>query len=177
MKIKSTMPVIHASGDQLEALQGLFREAFQECEECGIDYGTITDVKINQRTTSWGRCCRQPDGTYRIELSKYLFDSDTETGLKNTILHEICHTVRNGGGHKRGWLIAAQKLNDRFGYRIKRCDTSEDKNVAPIEKPVRYILQCKSCGNQYVRMKMSQPVKYPERYHCGKCGGRLQRIQ
>lgn len=171
-----TLPIIHATGKTLTMLQEMFRTAMQECERCDIRYGKITDIKLNSRYSVWGLCKKQPDGTYHIELSKYLFENGaSEDGIKNTLLHEICHTVPNGHGHKSGWLIAANKLNNMYGYQIHRTDSAERMGVSLDYKPAKYICHCKKCGQQFVRMKMSNLIQHPEQYRCKRCGGRIER--
>lgn len=174
------MPTIQAEGEQLATITRLFKEAIQECIQCKIDFGKISKIKINRRYTAWGVCKQQPDRTFQIELSRMLFDGNgSEDGIKNTLLHEICHTVPNGHGHKAGWRAAANKLNAMFGYNIKRADDNNSKGVEAIVKPAKYTLRCTKCGHVFTRMKMSKLVQHPEYFRCGHdghCGGKIERV-
>ena len=43
------------------------------------------------------------------------------------------------------------------------------------QEPVKYLLQCQSCGRLIPRRRLSKAVKYPSRYPL-PCGGKLRRV-
>ena len=51
-------------------------------------------------------------------------------------------------------------------------DTFEKLGLAD-QRPIRYLVVCRSCGQTMSRMRRSALVEHPERYRC-RCGGTLE---
>lgn len=162
----------------------LLRECKKECEDCEIYLGEIADISVNHRAHKrWGHCRYEPsEDAYYIDISYKLVDESTPVKtLKETILHELCHTVEGGMCHTGEWKKAVAKLNNRYGYNIKRTNSYEDKGVdrekfPPKKKTINYAFECCGCGYQVTRTRKSNFVEHPERYRCGICGGKFKQV-
>lgn len=63
-------------------------------------------------------------------------------------------------------------------YKISRLSTMKSFGLEDIEKDrFKYILRCSSCSREWKRSRISNMVKNPDRYRCGKCNGKLIRIK
>lgn len=67
-----------------------------------------------------------------IALSAYTL-ANSEKSIRNTIIHELIHTVPGGDSHRGKWKKWAIYASEKLGYRIQGCDgdvTEEDiKNL------------------------------------------------
>ena len=54
-------------------------------------------------------------------------------------------------------------MSNRFGYDIHRTDSHESLGLED-DRPVRWLVVCRSCGKTMPRMKRSALVEHPERY-------------
>lgn len=156
-------------------------ECLRICARAGIRTGPVRWIRVNPRLNcAWGRCiCNLTEGTYAIEINRALMGpSVPELSLKKTILHELCHTVADGHGHKGGWRMAAMRLNQFYGLRLSRAATAEELMVQEIPKAgkARYVFRCCGCGAVVERSRRCPFVNHSERYRCGNCGGRFERI-
>jgi predicted SprT family Zn-dependent metalloprotease len=93
-----------------------------------------------------------------ISLSKELVELNSESEVKNTLLHEIAHALTPGCKHNRIW----QKKAIEIGGDGQRCYTA-DCVVIP---KLKYTGYCESCGftAQFSRI----PKGRKGCYHCGK---------
>ena len=115
-----------------EKLNGMLKECVKACSNAGIKTGKVTGIRINPGlNSSWGRCITDRiEGTHEIEINKVLLDESVpDLSLKKVILHELCHTVRDGHGHKNGWLIASKKLEHTYGIRLSAVSSAEELRI------------------------------------------------
>ncbi|MBQ6520561.1 MAG: SprT-like domain-containing protein [Anaerolineaceae bacterium] len=85
-------------------LYKLLCECEAMCKKAGLQIGQVKEIYINKRLNSaWGRCVTKiKEGYSCIEINRKLLSEHVpESSLRNTILHELCHTVPNGSGHKK----------------------------------------------------------------------------
>lgn len=158
----------------MKNLDALFKECLKEVEAAGIEVGNIISVVPNTKAKDfWGICKHMTNGNI-IEISVSLLqDSVSDIATKNTIIHEILHTVVDGAGHKGGWKRAAKIINATYPqYNIKRCTPSEEKGIE--EHKSRYDVICTGCGNVYHYDRAGKVVQNPSHYRCGKCKGNLK---
>lgn len=158
-------------------LQQYARECLKELDAIGIEYGSITEFVVNTRARKrWGLCKPVPGG-FQISISSVLLDErNDETGLKNTIIHEILHTCKGCLNHKENWKRVAHKVNVAYGYNIKRTSSASEKGVLEETRPpvpANYVVECECCGHTYTRTKKSKLITNTKRYRCGVCGGQL----
>ena len=157
-------------------------------EECksqlnllGIKYGKVQSFSVNTRAKSrLGSCKKIGFGSFEISISKFLLEDEADPQvLKNTIVHELLHTVTGCFSHKGKWKLLSQIVNENLpDYCVKRTTDFEDIGVEkPVKEPVfRYILKCEKCGLEIRRQRLSKAVKNYKKYRCAKCGGKLKRI-
>ena len=164
------------------------RDLMELVEECkadldflGIKYGKVNEWSVNSRAKSrWGECKKVGIGKFDISISKVLLDEDVDRQkAKDTIVHELLHTVPYCFGHKGRWKMLADYVNAKLPqYHI--CRVSSYKEIGIEEKDpqptYRYILRCKGCGLEIKRQRESKAVKNYKKYRCAKCGGSLERI-
>lgn len=164
-------------------LMSYAKECMSELDNIGIEYGNIVEFKVNTTAAKrWGQCRAVPGG-YSININIALLDERNDVeGLKNTIIHELLHSCKGGGGHREEWKRLAEKVNRAYGYNIKRCSSADEKGVTEIAIPTRktsstsYYIKCDKCGKIYTRTKRTKVVQHPEFYRCGICNGTLSRI-
>lgn len=180
-------------------LKQYVRECMNELSSIGITCGNIVELEANSRAKSrWGQCetvVYNKDWSkkcYKISISVlHLDERNSEEGLKNTIIHELLHTCKNCHGHKGEWKRLAEKVRRELGYNIKRCSTADEMGInvgfnetdetynnksskKKSANPPKYLIVCTHCGYTYPRYKKSAVVQHPERYRCGRCGGKLK---
>ena len=161
----------------MKDLQKYVAECESELKSIGIKQGIVKEWVINTRASSWlGQCKRLQDGTFQISIIEaLLFDDVEDKKLKNTIMHELLHTVEGSMKHTGRWFLNAQTVNKRLpDYNIKR--TNDMPKIDRESTQYKYAVQCTGCGAIYYRTKMSNIIKNPERYRCGKCRNVLKRI-
>lgn len=159
----------------MKDLMKLAKECMSELDAIGVKYGNVVEWKVNTRAKSrWGRCSKRYDG-FHIEITnELLYDHLSDKGAKNTIFHELLHSVEGCMNHGTKWQSLADLVNDCYGYSIQRCSSSDegDKKGAILERKVeyKYVLKCANCGQIVRRQRMSDFVKNYKDYGCGKCG-------
>ena len=159
------------------------KQSLHECElicmHAGIKTGKITDIRVNPLLRSaWGRCITDRiAGTHVIEINEALLDNSVpDLSLKKTIIHELCHTVKDGHGHKKGWREAADRLKKVYGLQLSPANTAEElcvPNALSRDPVIRYVFRCTDCGMVIELSRRSKFVDNPERFRCGNCGGTL----
>ena len=165
-----------------QRLEKSLRECEMICDHAGIKTGKITEIRVNPLLKSaWGRCITDRiTGTHRIEINEALLDNSVpELSLKRTIIHELCHTVKDGHGHKKGWREAADRLKKVYGLQLSPANSAEELSVPRSlsqEPAIRYVFRCADCGQIIQRSRRSKFVENPERYRCGNCGGTLEQL-
>ncbi len=158
-------------------LQSYIDTCLKEVEEAGIKHGDIKKVSVNNRAIKrYGMCSYQKDGTFSIEISKYLLDERIpEIELKNTIVHEILHTCKGCMNHGNTWKRNANLMNKKYGYRLTRVRTCKEfTKIVEEEQPYKYIVRCTKCGYEYKRRKKSRLIEHINEFTCGNCGGKLE---
>lgn len=152
-------------------------------DKIGVPYGNIQNVTVNNRAKKrWGLCSVVSNG-FDIQINAVLLDETIdESGLMNTMLHELLHTVPGCMNHGAKWKAMADKVYKAYGIYIKRCSNAAEKGVAAdmIEemnaKRYKYFVSCPDCGHVFKYMRMCDCVKNPGRYHHTGCKSNLVRI-
>ncbi len=155
----------------------------RELADINIPYGVVVDITPNSTALSrWGQCQRFPNGTYAINISSRLLEENAPMeSLKSTIIHELLHTCPNCFNHGAAWKEYANKVNQYYGYKVQRADTTKDKNIEYILADqinnAKYVFKCKKCGEYVLRSRASNFTKHPEHYRCSYCKGNFTRIK
>lgn len=88
------------------------------------------EVRLTGSHTYYGKCCsrgslkRYTDYDYYIEISGHTLEN-TEKSLRNTLIHELIHTVPEGMCHTGEWRKWARYVSEKTGYNIKYRDGDE----------------------------------------------------
>lgn len=171
----------------MDYINNLYKEVLEEIGKLNLPISNkIKDsIIINNRAKSRFGCCKKIKKglteTFEIELSHRLLDCE-QVFIKQTLAHELLHTCPGCDNHGEKWKAYAVKMNQAYGYNIKRTDTAEQLGIKEDSEAKRlplkenYILVCKKCGTRICRTRMSNVVKYPSSYRC-RCGGKLERIK
>ncbi len=162
--------------EQERDLDGLLAELIAQVRGVKIPLSEriAPHVEINDRAVTRFGCCRYRDGQYTIEVARRVAQGP-EQSLRETLVHELLHTCYGCRNHGKRWKLYAQRMSERYGYRIARSATVEELGVGEA-RPYRYLLRCTACGTQFKRFRTSALVEHPERYRC-RCGGRLERVK
>lgn len=173
-----------------EQLMELYHEAWDDVYDTGIEPGAVRELKTSSRMTkSLGACHRGKDFTvhgetaYTIKVSERLLnESVPDDFVKNVLIHELIHTVDGCFNHGPKFKAHAAEINRAYPqYHISRCESSESVAAYGIEYvpvgTVKYIFKCKNCGQIIRRRKRTKFVENYQNYRCGKCGGRLEKIE
>lgn len=161
----------------------LLDESIKEIEAVGIKRGNNIEFIIDNKTkTRWGQTCRKGNGFCISISSELLSDEVPDRACKETIIHEILHTVDLCYNHGKEWKRNAQIMNQTYGYNIKRVDSTLDKGFS--EKAIKmmysnfkYCFVCSKCGVFIGRQRTSAFVKNPEIYFHSSCGGSFKRVK
>ena len=165
----------------MKNLQACYEECVKELSTIGITCGNILKVIPNTRSKNrWGLCKHEPNG-HIIEISyRLLQDEVSEYALKNTLIHELLHTVEGTCGHKGLWKELANKVNKYYPqYNIKRTTSEEEKGIEPVTKKqeAKYIISCPKCGWEEPYFRYTKVVEHTDRYRCTKCKNALVRVK
>lgn len=167
----------------MKNLNQFVNECRWDIESLGIKVGNVTKITVNTRSKRrWGQCKRTPNG-FEINISERLLNDDLDDwALKNTVAHELLHTIEGGNSHKGAWKMAAEKMNSLLGYNIKRCTSADEKGVESVptiyrSKAPKYIIKCGNCGLEYKYYKdckminnfINRPSYVKKVCRCSKC--------
>ena len=172
-----------------EYIEQLFQQVKREAQQAGILFSShISGIVINRRARKRFGCCKAVKSfagytSYQIEVAEKILICN-EKKIKQTIAHELIHTCKGCMNHGERWKYYAMIMNRRYGYEIKRTATDEEMGVYTSSSSEEYIKKqenykyriiCTQCGYIFYRKRMSEVVKHPENYRCGKCGGTLRK--
>ncbi len=84
-------------------------------------------VKLIGTRRTLGRCRLQKNSEYNyyIEISRYTLNNP-EKSIRNTLIHELLHTVPHGMCHTGEWKKWAKYVSQKTGHTIQRL--AENKN-------------------------------------------------
>ncbi|MBR3600233.1 MAG: SprT-like domain-containing protein [Lachnospiraceae bacterium] len=165
----------------MQNLNELVSIAVADMEDLGYTINKNNSYVVNYRAKNrWGLCKHNPDGTCTIEISHRLLNEGvSRDAIMNTLMHELIHTLPGCNNHGVNFKRVAQVINDAYGLNIKRATSAEEKGIevpiapAPVYK---YKFRCRACGQIISRTRESKFTKNYDRYSCGYCGGRFEKI-
>lgn len=162
----------------MKNLQIIARECMKELDAIGIAYTKPAAFTVNTRAQSrWGQC-RKRNGTFTINISSRLLQDDvSDTATKDTVIHELLHTVDGCQNHGTKWKSLALKVNRAYPkYNIKTSTTMEEKGIKDFLESgaYKYKVVCKRCNTAALYMRRTNAVTHPERFCCGTCEGQLR---
>lgn len=164
----------------MKNLLELARDCQKELACLRIPWGKVRNWSVNTRAKArWGLCTKVGRGVFDIQIAASLLDDTIDDqAAKDTIAHELLHTVPGCFKHTGKWKQYAELINKLMPhYSIKTRTSYADKGVEDLRSAptYRYILKCEQCGREVRRQKKSAVIEHPENYRC-KCGGKLKRI-
>lgn len=156
-------------------LRKTFNEVIEELmpifpEVKNIDYLVIFNTRAIKR---FGQCKRKGFNCFEININKIFAQHCKIEDVKNTIVHEILHSLPNGMTHKGAWARYANQVNYMLPhYHITR--TNSYKGYAEAKPDAKYIMYCPDCGREWKRYKKTDMItnilKGNSRgYHCPDC--------
>ena len=150
----------------------LYKICRDELKRIGVDTSDNIEVKITKKTSVFGQYIRK-NGMETIEISNSLLKDDIpDVAIKDTIIHELLHSVAPYDGHKGKWKMLANKVNASYPvYHIQRTGSKTDYGMKPDMFEYRYLIRCKKCGKLIGRQRWCDVVANPSRYSHAICGG------
>lgn len=173
----------NAYGDNvMKDLMKLVDEVKNDLDALNIPYRKVKEWSVGIKSKyQWGRCEQIKDGLFNIKISEKLLQDDLDDQhAKNTIAHELLHTVKGCMNHKEPWKKLVKLLNTKIpSYNVTTTLNHEAVGLYVERKvPVyKYFFRCKKCGAELKYQRKSKFVEHSDRYHCSRCGGKFERIQ
>lgn len=142
----------------------------------------VNEVRINPRLTqTFGQTCNFG----WIEISEpFLRHHGDPKSLHSVICHEVIHTFPGCWDHNTTFKTVGKYLKYAgFNVQIttKYCDAgyySYELAHSRQKETYKYKAVCEGCGQTLWRKRCSADViKNPQRWKCGKCGGRFKAYQ
>ena len=171
-------------------LNEIANECIENLKWIGIECPHVESWTVNYRAKRFGQCQKR-NGKYYININYRLLDERCPLqSLRETIFHELVHTLPNCMNHGVNFKKYAELISDCFAVEITRCNTYEHKYGEELAKECReqdkakrqakmktYKIRCTRCGQicSYQRCKMPKFYKYPSLYSHNKCGGIFER--
>ena len=81
--------------------------------------------------------------------------------LRATLLHELLHTCYGCQNHGKRWKAYAQRVGEALGVEITRTVPLEGPAQPLRQEPVKYLLQCQSCGRLIPRREIAAGRREP----------------
>jgi hypothetical protein len=104
-------------------MRTMLSEAIKNFKALGYNVGAITDFKVSYRySRAWAKCTRRLGNTYTITVSHRLFSANKKS-VRDTIHHEVIHTIPGCFNHGPNFKAAAALCNKKFKTKIERCTT------------------------------------------------------
>jgi len=137
----------------------------------------LYNLEINPRfRKKLGQCCyNRKSMFYTIKISKNFMQVCPEY-VKNTMMHELIHSVNGCMNHGPNFQYLASLVNRKFGYNVKtHSDVPEYSKYLNETKHYRYKLMCNTCGKEWLYEKAGKFVrgvlKNPNYCKCPHCRG------
>lgn len=109
-----------------ENIKRLITDCLQELASMDIPVATSIFFREAKGRTYYGTCYqgrrtkRYADYDFVISVNRFL---TTEKAFKETIIHELLHTIDFKSGHKGKWKAYADYVNSRTDYHVARTAT------------------------------------------------------
>ena len=109
-----------------------------------------------------GQCSYKGPNKYEIQLNYHFAQICDVSAVRNTIMHELLHSLKDCMKHTGRWKIAANKINHEYNYHISRTSLYSDYHDFRLDakpKTKKYRIQCQDCGRISEYYKCSKIVK------------------
>ena len=141
-------------------VKGLVRQYRQELIQHGYHVLPIKEVKFGYAVTKWGTCTPHEyiGGSMNVTLmfSRYNL-LEGEEFLKNTILHELTHAIRECVDEHHGprWQKYAKEISTLFDTDLQR--TASSKTTKKLRRNYKWEVTCENCMSKW-RYRVKTPV-------------------
>lgn len=141
---------------------------FEECKTQLVNLGYIEilnnhyNIYINTKFKSvLGRIGRYLPNYFIIEINSRYLDVCTENAIKNTIMHELIHSIQGCMNHGCKWKNIAHQVNSFYGYNVQRTNSYKeyDSVYTPHALPYKYMIRCKHCNKIWKYKKTTNIIK------------------
>ena len=151
------------------SLESLLETIRADFIRAGIMPGKVIELSWSGRMSRARGNCRKKDGGFAIHISRRI--ESNEDVVRETLAHELLHTVDGCFGHNERFRQYAKKL-DEYGYHIQTHYEAE-----PFELEGLMVFECSKCGIKTTRQRSSQFTRHPEKYVHKGCGGHFKRVR
>lgn len=169
--------VEHYTEDQVQDIfEDVYAEFYQYRDELGFDDYYVSKIVgwLNSNNRKALGKCIERNGKFKIQLNPNIlkFEEDGEKIIRETIAHELCHTLPGCMNHGRTFHAKAAKIMNLIGYHIDtKADIDSSQYFTKYLPQADYMLICDKCGNNIPIARISDPIKNPMNYSCKRCGG------
>ena len=156
-------------------LRKVFLEVVEELKPIFPEVTSIHYIVVfNERAIKrYGQCRRLGNNYFEININKKFTQHCKIEDVKNTIVHEILHSLPNGMNHKGQWSYYANIVNYKLPhYHITRTNCYE--GYAETKPVPKYVVYCPHCGKEWKRYRKSEMVNNilkgnSRKFHCPDC--------
>lgn len=132
-------------------------------------------LTFNSRAkTRFGQIKQIRSDYYEIELNSIHNQVDTPQSVKETIIHEIIHSLPGCMNHGTRWKAVCDKYNQTYHTHLSRQSTPSKEYMNSIPKTQnKYALICDKCKHEwyYARnTKLVQSARSGKSLRCPTCG-------
>ena len=164
-----------------ENVKNLIKICMSELIKLNVPFSNSIYFREGGGTNTYGLCylgkdyIKYKNYEYVISINKFL---NTVRDIKETIIHELLHTVDFPSGHGGRWKKWARIINENTDYNITRISNLKLKDGAfygqkknEVYDPAKFIsVQCPHCGNSITLRKTTSISKHGKTdYICSKC--------
>ena len=172
-------------------LQRVAMECVNDMRYLGIDVPHGITFIVNKRAKSrFGQCSYNGfTKLYTIDINVDLLDERCPMlSLKETLYHEIIHTLPNCMNHGSEFKHYAYLVNTEYGTNVTRCSSSNEKYGIEYAKELKkrdekkkkkYGVYCENCGKvraSGMYQRMPKWYAHTENFSCSVCHGKLTRL-
>lgn len=131
----------------------------KELKEKGYPVRDIREVKFSRSVRTHGKCTIHYDNTVTITISEVAFSGGNEA-LKNTIFHELTHSIRGCKGHEEVWQRYADEIGRMYGVKIQQYVSKEERVACKEYKESRYNwkVTCPNCGHSWKSYRKTKVI-------------------
>ena len=109
-----------------------------------------------------GQCSYKGYNRYEIQLNYHFAQLCNTEAIRNTIMHELTHSLRGCMKHTGRWKSVTNRINYEYNYNISRISYYSDYHEFRLDakpKTKKYRIQCQGCGKTFEYCKQSNIVK------------------
>ena len=156
----------------------IVEEILTNLQKIGVDTPTPSRnyrLKFNGRATSrFGKIKRIGTNHYEIELNSIHNEVDNDQNVKNTVIHEIIHSLPGCMNHGFLWKEVCDKYNRAYNTQLSRTSIASTEYMSIVStKYKKYTLTCNKCKHEWQYSKNTKLVKMAregKELKCPWCG-------